>query len=127
MTAQGKQGKFYQRLNSTWFKFKFLNCGAEILVCVSWLSETPGQGSNAEFWQWHKTKLKTKKRNEFCLCLSGLGLKSGKRNKFTAVGWDQGTAAEGATVTGGWQRQGNSQEETLVKGLYCTEIPETVH
>lgn len=62
MTAQGKQGKFYQRLNSTWFKFKFLNCGAEILVCVSWLSETPGQGSNAEFWQWHKNKTQNQEK-----------------------------------------------------------------
>lgn len=45
--ATREKGEFLQRLSSTWFKFKFLNCGAEILVCVSWLSETPGQGSAA--------------------------------------------------------------------------------
>lgn len=32
---------------------------------------------------------KNRERNEFCLCLSGLGFKSGKWNKFTALGWVQ--------------------------------------
>lgn len=102
-----------------------------ILVCVSWLSETPGQGSAAiqnSGWGFsarrEKNNHKTRKKNEFCLCLSGLGFKSGKWNKFTAVGWVQGTGVEGATVPGGWQRQGNSQKETLVKGLHYSEVPE---